>query len=53
MSYHEYDAADESDDTSDLGGAKGKPPISLKRTEFSLKQFATRMGQGNYSAFNK
>jgi hypothetical protein len=53
LSYDEYDAAEESDDSSDLGGAEGKPPISLKQTEFSLKQFAKRMGQANYSAFNK
>ena len=39
MSYEEYDAADESDDLSNLGGAGGNPPISLKPTEFSLKQF--------------
>jgi len=53
MSYGEYDAADESDNFSDLGGAEGKPPISLKQMEFSSKQFAKRMGQANYSAFNK
>ena len=53
LSYDENDAAEESDDSSDLGGAEGKPPISLKQTEFSLKQFAKRMGQANYSAFNK
>ena len=53
MSYDEYDAADESDDSSDLGGAEGKPPIRLKQTEFSLKQFAKRMGQPNFSSFNK
>jgi len=53
MSYDEYDAADESDDTSDLGGADGKPPISLKQTEFSLKQFAKWTVQANNSAFNK
>jgi len=53
MSYNKYDAADESDDSSDLGDAEGKPPISLKQTEFSLKQFAKRMGQANYSAFDK
>jgi len=53
MSYDEYDAADESDDMSDLGGAEGKPPISLKQTEFSLKQFAKRMRQANNSVFNK
>jgi len=53
MSYNEYDAADESDDLLDLGGVECKPPISLKQTQFSLKQFAKRMGQANYSAFNK
>jgi len=53
MSYNEYDAADESDDTSDSGGAEGKPSISLKQTEFSWQQFAKRMGQANYSVFNK
>jgi len=53
ISYNEYDAADGGDDSSDLGSAEGKPPISLKQTEFSLKQFAKRMGQANYSAFNK
>jgi len=53
MSYNEYDAANQSNDSSDLGGAEGKPPISLKQMEFSLKQFAERMGQANYSAFNK
>jgi hypothetical protein len=53
ISYHEYDADDKSDDSSDLGRAEGKSPVSLKQTEFSLKQFAKRMGQANYSAFNK
>ena len=52
-SYDEFDADAESDDSSDLGGAEGKAPISLKQTEFSLKQFAKRMGQPNFSAFNK
>jgi len=47
MSYDEYDAADGSNNLSDLGGAEGKPPISLKQTEFSLKQFGKRMGQPN------
>jgi hypothetical protein len=37
----------------DLAGAKSKPPVSWKQTEFSLKQFAKRMVQGNYSMFNK
>jgi hypothetical protein len=27
---------DDSDNPSDLGGAKGKPPSSLKQTKFSL-----------------
>jgi hypothetical protein len=36
-----------------LGGAEGKAPISLKQTEFSMKQFAKRMGQPNFSTFNK
>jgi len=53
MSYNEYDAADESNNLLDLGGAEGKPPISLKQTQFTLKQFANRMGQPNFSAFNK
>ena len=53
LSYDRYDAAEESDDTLDLGGAEGRPPISLKQREFSLKQFSTGMGQANYSAFNK
>jgi len=53
LSYDEYDADDESNDSSDLCGANGIPPVSLKQTEFSLKKFAKRMGQANYSAFNK
>ena len=53
MSYDEYDAADECNDSLDLGGAEGKPPISVKKMEFSLKQFAKRMGQPNFNAFNK
>ena len=32
VSYDEYDADDESEDSSDLGGAEGKPPVSLKQT---------------------
>jgi len=53
ISYDKYDADYESDDSSDLGSAKGKAPISFKRTEFSLTQFPTRMGQRNSSTFNK
>jgi hypothetical protein len=43
ISYEEYDADDQSDDSSDLGGAEGKPPVSLKQTEFSLKHSAKRI----------
>jgi hypothetical protein len=53
ISYDKYDAHDESDDSSDSGGAEGTSPVSLEQTEFSLKQFATRMGQANYSTFNR
>jgi hypothetical protein len=53
MSYDVYDAPDETNNWSEFGGAEGKPPISLNQIEFSLKQFAKRMGQPNYSAFNK
>jgi hypothetical protein len=53
MSYDNYDADDASKDTLDLGGAEGKPPINLKQTEFSLKQFAKRMWQSNYNGCNK
>jgi hypothetical protein len=37
ISYDKYDADDKSDNSSDLGGAEGKPPVSLKQTEFSFK----------------
>jgi hypothetical protein len=40
LTYNEYDAADESDNSSGWGSVECKPPISLKHTEFSLKQFA-------------
>jgi hypothetical protein len=52
MSYDEYDAAEECDDLSDLGSTEGKPPITQKQMEFSLKQFAKRIGQPNNSALN-
>jgi len=52
-SYDQYDADYESEDSSDLGGAEGKASNSLKQKEFSLKQFAKRMGQHNFTAFNK
>jgi hypothetical protein len=35
-----YDAHDASEDSSDFGVAQCKPPVSLKQTEFSFKQFA-------------
>jgi len=53
ISYNECYAYDESNDQLGLGGTEGKPPISLQQTEFSLKQFTKRMGQANYSTFNK
>jgi hypothetical protein len=53
MSYDDYDADDESDDSSDSGSAEGKLTVSLKQTEYSMKQFAKRMVQANCCAFNK
>jgi hypothetical protein len=53
ISYDQYDADYESDDLSDLGVAEDKALISLKQKEYSLKQFAKRMRQPNFSAFNK
>jgi len=53
MAYHDYDGDDGSDNSSDLGGAEGKLPISLKQTEFPWKPFTKRMEQANYSGFNK
>jgi hypothetical protein len=53
ISYDEFDSDYESDDSLDLGMAEGKAPISLKETEFSLNQYAKRMGQPNFSAFNR
>ena len=53
ISYDEFDADYESDHSSYLGGAEGKAPISLKKMELSLTQFAKRMRQPNFSAFNK
>jgi hypothetical protein len=51
--YDKYVADYNSDDSSDSGGAEINSPISLKHTEFSLKQIAKRMGQHNFCAFNK
>ena len=53
ISSHDYDADDQSEETSDFGGAQGNCPINVKQTEFSLKQFANMMGQANFSFFNK
>jgi len=53
ISYTYYDADDESNDSSDWGGTEIKLPVSLNQTEFSMKQFAKRMGQANYSGCNK
>jgi len=53
MSYINYDIADESVDLSNLGSAEGTLPISLKQTEFSLKQFSEGMGQANCSVFDR
>jgi hypothetical protein len=53
ISFDEYDAGYESSDWLDCGVAEGKAPINLKQMEFSLKQFAKRMGQPNLSTFNK
>jgi len=52
-SYNDSDEDDESDYCSDSGGRKGKLPISLQQTKFSLKQFANRMGLLDKSALNK
>jgi len=43
--YDKYNAKDECDDLPNLHSAGSIPPIHLKQTEFSLPQFATRMGQ--------
>jgi hypothetical protein len=53
ISSDEYDADDESDDSSDFGCSEVKPPANQKQTEFTFKQLANRMWQAAYSAFNK
>jgi hypothetical protein len=53
MFYNEYDTTDKSDNLSALGSADSKPPMSLKQTEFSLKQFAKGTRQANHIALNK
>jgi len=52
IAYDKFDADYQGDDPSDWCGAESKAPISLKQTEFSLKQFAKWMGQPNFSTFN-
>jgi len=52
-SYDDYNADDESDKSSDLGGADGTPLVRVKQTEFFLKLFARMMGQADYAACNK
>jgi hypothetical protein len=53
ISYDKLNADYYSDDLSELGGAECKAPISLKQTQFSLKQFSKRMGKHNSSSFNQ
>jgi hypothetical protein len=50
--YDDFDEDAGSDDSSDIGGAKSKAPISLKETEFFLKQLGKKIEQHNISAFN-
>ena len=50
--YDEFDADYDSDDSLDLCVAKAKAPISLNSMEYSLRQFAKRMGQLNFRTFN-
>lgn len=49
----EHNPDDKSDDQSDLGGAEGKPSISLKQIKFCLRQSDKLMGQANRSALHK
>jgi hypothetical protein len=53
ISYDKFNANGKSNDWSHFGGAEGTAPISLKQTEFSLKRFPIRMGQPNFTGFNK
>lgn len=53
FSYDECKADYKGDDSLDLGGAKGKAQINLKQTEFSVGQFALRMGRTNISVFKE
>jgi len=53
ISSDNYDADEETENSSDFGSADGKLPSSTMETELFLKHFAKRMGHANYSAFNK
>jgi len=53
ISYDKFDEDNQSNNSSDLGRAKGNAPISLKQTQFSLKEFPKGKGQPNFCAFNK
>jgi len=44
ISSDEYYADYESNNSSHMGGSERKAPISVKQTEFLLKQFTKRMG---------
>lgn len=44
LSYYKYDADNESDHSSDLYGAECNTIISIKYSEISIKNFATRNG---------
>jgi len=47
VTYDDNGADNQSDNLSDFGSANGKPTISLKHTNFCMKQFAQRMRQAN------
>jgi hypothetical protein len=53
ISFNDHDADAASNNSLALDTAECKPPGGLKHPKFSSKQFAKRMGQGNYSAFDK
>jgi len=53
IAFDEFDADYECNDSSEVSRANPNPPISMKQTEFSLKQFGNRMGQPNFSGFSK
>jgi len=44
LSYYKYDADNESDHSSDLYGVECNTIISIKYSEISIKNFATRNG---------